>query len=75
MAAKKAAAKVKAVTLDELTEAAKELIASDKAAFVKLTKKFGKPSECDEDQYGDFLKAIQAAMPEDTDGDEDEELL
>lgn len=70
-AAKKAAAKVKAVTLDELTEAAKELIASDKAAFVKLTKKFGKPSECDEDQYGDFLKAIQAAMPEDTDGDED----
>lgn len=74
-AAKKTAAKVKVVTLDELTEAAKELIAADKAAFVKLTKKFGKPSECDEDQYGDFLKAIQAAMPEDTDGDEDEELL
>ena len=72
-ATKKTAAKT--VTLGQLTEAAKGLIAADKTAFVKLTKKFGKPSECDEDQYGDFLKAIQAAMPEDTDGDEDEELL
>jgi hypothetical protein len=75
--AKKAApakktAKAKAVTLDELTAAAKELIAADKAAFTKLSKKFGKPSECDEDQYADYLKAIQAAMPEDAeDGDDD----
>lgn len=64
--------KTKAVTLDELTAAAKELIEADKAAFVKLSKKFGKPSECDEDQYADYLKAIQAAMPEDAEeGDDD----
>jgi hypothetical protein len=68
--AKPAAKKAKAVTLDELTAAAKELIEADKPAFVKLSKKFGKPSECDEDQYADYLKAIQAAMPE-ADGDDD----
>lgn len=77
--AKKAApakktSKTKAVTLEDLTAAAKELIEADKAAFVKLTKKFGKPSECDEDQYADFLKAIQAATPEAEDG-EDDDLL
>lgn len=74
-AAKKApakkAAKAKAVTLDELTAAAKELIEADKAAFVKLSKKFGKPSEADEDTYADYLKAIQAAMPEAEEGDDD----
>jgi len=74
--AKKAPAKkttkAKAVTLDELTEAAKALIEADKSAFVKLSKKFGKPSECDEDQYADYLKAIQAAMPEaEEEGDDD----
>lgn len=78
--AKKAApakktAKAKAVTLDELTEAAKRLIEADKPAFVKLSKKFGKPSECDEDQYAEYLKAIEAAMPEDTGGDEEDDLL
>lgn len=66
--------KAKAVTLDELTAAAKVLIEADKAAFVKLSKKFGKPSECDEDQYADYLKAIQEAMPEEGDG-EDDDLL
>jgi len=72
--AAKKASKAKAVTLDELTAAAKELIEADKAAFVKLSKKFGKPSECDEDQYADYLKAIQAAMPEEG-GEEDDDLL
>lgn len=68
----KKTAKAKAVTLDELTEAAKALIEADKPAFVKLSKKFGKPSECDEDQYADYLKAIQAAMPDDAEeGDDD----
>jgi hypothetical protein len=66
---KPAAKKAKAVTLDELTEAAKALIEADKPAFVKLSKKFGKPSECDEDQYADYLKAIQAAMPDEGDDD------
>lgn len=74
-AAKKAgkakAGKAKAVTLDELTAAAKELIEADKPAFVKLSKKFGKPSEADEDTYADYLKAIQAAMPEAEEGDDD----
>lgn len=72
--AAKKAGKAKAVTLDELTAAAKELIEADKAAFVKLSKKFGKPSECDEDTYADYLKAIQAAMPEEG-GEEDDDLL
>jgi hypothetical protein len=72
--AAKKTAKAKAVTLDELTAAAKELIEADKAAFVKLSKKFGKPSECDEDQYADYLKAIQAAMPE-AEGEGDDDLL
>lgn len=71
--AAKKTAKAKAVTLDELTAAAKELIEADKAAFVKLSKKFGKPSEADEDTYADYLKAIQAAMPEE--GGEDDDLL
>lgn len=70
--AAKKTAKAKAVTLDDLTEAAKALIEADKPAFVKLSKKFGKPSECDEDQYADYLKAIQAAMPEEAEeGDDD----
>ncbi|UOF78595.1 hypothetical protein [Bacteriophage sp.] len=72
--AAKKTAKVKAVTLDELTEAAKALIEADKSAFVKLSKKFGKPSECDEDQYADYLKAIQAAMPDDAEEGEDDLL-
>lgn len=72
VAAKKTA-KAKAVTLEQLTEAARALIEVDKPAYIKLTKKFGKVSECDEDQYGAFLKAIQDAMPED--GDDDEELI
>ena len=67
----KKTAKAKAVTLDELTAAAKELIEADKAAFVKLSRKFGKPSEADEDTYADYLKAIQDAMPEEAGEDDD----
>lgn len=67
-AAKKAAAKkAPTVTLDDLTEAAKLLIDADKPAYLKIAKKFGKPSEIEEDQYGPMLEAIQAAMPEDND--------
>lgn len=68
--AKKAAAKKAGPTLDELTEAAKGLIDADKPAYLKIVKKFGKPSEVDEDQYGAMLEAIQAAMPEEG-GDDD----
>ena len=73
--AKKTAGKTKAVTLEQLTAAAKELIEADKAAFVKLSKKFGKPSEADEDTYADYLKAIQAAMPEEEAEEGDDDLL
>ncbi len=73
--AAKKASKTKAVTLEDLTAAAKELIAADKAAFTKLSKKFGKPSECDEDQYADYLKAIQAAMPDEEAEEGDDDLL
>ncbi len=66
--------KAKAVTLEQLTEAAKELIAADKAAFTKLSKKYGKPSEADEDVYAEYLKAIQDAMPEE-EADEEDDLL
>ena len=71
----KKATKAKAVTLDDLTAAAKALIEADKAAFVKLSKKFGKPSEADEDTYADYLKAIQAAMPEEEAEEGDDDLL
>lgn len=73
----KKTSKDRVVTLDELTAAAKELIEVDKAAFVRLSKKFGKPSECDESQYADYLKALQAAMSEETEEEteEDDDLL
>lgn len=58
-------------TLEELTDAAKALIDADKPAYLKLVKKFGKPSEVDEDQYAAMLEAIQAAMPNDGEGDDD----
>lgn len=63
--------KAKGPTLDDVTEAAKALIDADKPAYLKLVKKFGKPSECEADQYGAFLKALQDAMPEDAEGEDD----
>lgn len=69
-ATKKPAAKK--VTLKQLTEAATALIEADKPAYLKLAKKFGKPSEADADVYADFLEAITGAMPE---GEVEEDLL
>lgn len=61
--------KAKGPTLDDVTEAAKALIEADKPAFVKLSKKLGKPSEMEEDDYAAAIAAYEAAMP--TDGDDD----
>ena len=73
--AKKAPAKGKAKkagpTLDEVNEAAKALIAADKPAFLKLSKKLGKPSEMEEDDYAAAIAAYEQAMPEDADGEDD----
>jgi hypothetical protein len=52
-------------TLDDVNEAAKALIAADKPAYLKLTKKLGKPSEMDEDDYATAIAAYEQAMPED----------
>lgn len=51
-------------TLDDVTEAAKALIAADKPAYLKLTKKLGKPSDMEEDDYADAITAYEEAMPE-----------
>lgn len=76
--AKKAPAKGKAKkagpTLDEVNEAAKALIAADKPAYLKLSKKLGKPSEMDEDDYAAAIAAYEAAMPEEA-GEDDDGLL
>jgi hypothetical protein len=70
---KKAPAKKPAgPTLDEVTEAAKALIEADKPAFVKLSKKLGKPSEMDEADYADAIAQYEAAMPA---ADEEDDLL
>lgn len=71
-AAKKAAKKA-GPTLDEVNEAAKALIAADKPAYLKLSKKLGKPSEMDEADYADAITAYEAAMPEEA-GEEDDLL-
>lgn len=60
-------------TIDEVNEAAKALIAADKPAYMKLTKKLGKPSEMDEADYAAAIAAYEEAMPEE--GGEDDELL
>lgn len=77
--AKKAPAKGKAKkagpTLDDVNESAKTLIAADKPAFLKITKKLGKPSEMDEDGYAAAIAAYEQAMPEEDGDDEDEDLL
>lgn len=67
--AKKAAAP--AVTLEQLQEAARALIEADKAAYMKLAKKHGKPSEMDESGYAAALAAFQEAMPAEEEGDDD----
>jgi hypothetical protein len=69
-ASKKPAAKKAGPTLDEVNEAAKALIAADKPAYLKLSKKLGKPSEMDEADYVDAIAAYEAAMPEEA-GDDD----
>lgn len=64
---KKPAAKTKAKkgpTLEDVTEAAKALIDADKPAYLKITKKLGKPSEMEEDAYADAIAQYEAAMPE-----------
>ena len=50
-----------------MTEAAKALIEADKPAYVKLTKKLGKPSEMDESDYAAAIEAYTEAMPADDD--------
>ena len=62
-------------TIDEVNEAAKALIAADKPAYLKLTKKLGKPSEMDEADYAAAIAAYEAAMPEEGGEDDDEGLL
>lgn len=75
--AKKAPAKGKAKkagpTLDDVNEAAKALIAADKPAYLKLSKKLGKPSEMEEDDYATAIAAYEQAMPEEA-GEEDDLL-
>jgi len=70
--AKKPAAKKakKGPTLDEVNEAAKALIAADKPAYLKLTKKLGKPSEMDESDYAAAIEAYTEAMPAEEGEDE-----
>lgn len=57
-------------TLEQVTDAAKALIDADKPAYVKLTKKLGKPSEMDEADYAAAIEAYEAAMPAE-EGDDD----
>ena len=71
-AAKKTAKKA-GPTLDDVNEAAKALIAADKPAYLKLSKKLGKPSEMEEDDYAAAIAAYEQAMPEEA-GEEDDLL-
>lgn len=73
-AAPKGKAKKAGPTLDDVNTAAKALIAADKAAYVKLTKKLGKPSEMEEDDYAAAIGAYEQAMPEEADDGEDDLL-
>lgn len=61
------------LTLDDVNEAAKALIAADKPAYLKLSKKLGKPSEMEEDDYAAAITAYEQAMPEEA-GEEDDLL-
>lgn len=62
---KKPAAKKAGPTVEQVVEAAKALIDADKPAYIKLTKKLGKPTEMDESGYADAIAAYEAAMPDD----------
>lgn len=62
--AAKGKAKKAGPTLDDVNEAAKALIAADKPAYLKLSKKLGKPSEMEEDDYAAAIDAYEQAMPE-----------
>ncbi|AKA60308.1 hypothetical protein P26218_05 [Rhodoferax phage P26218] len=77
--AKKAPAKKTAKkagpTLDDVNEAAKALIAADKPAYLKLSKKLGKPSEMEEDDYATAIAAYEQAMPEEAGEEGDDDLL
>jgi len=72
--AAKGKAKKAGPTLDDVNEAAKALIAADKPAYLKLSKKLGKPSEMEEDDYATAIAAYEQAMPEDADGGDDDLL-
>ena len=65
----KGKAKKAGPTLDDVNEAAKALIAADKPAYLKISKKLGKPSEMEEDDYAAAIAAYEQAMPEDGDDD------
>lgn len=69
----KKTAKKAGPTLDEVNEAAKALIQADKPAYLKLSKKLGKPSEMDEADYAEAISAYEGAMPEEADEEEEEE--
>lgn len=71
---KKRTRKAKGPTLDEVTAAAKALIAADKPAYLKITKKLGKPSEMDAADYAEALAAYEAAMPEEEEEEDDDDL-
>lgn len=76
-AVKKPAAKGKkkaGPTLEEVQAAARALIDADKAAYNKLAKKLGKPSEMEEGDYAAAIEAYEAAMPSDAADEEDEDL-
>lgn len=69
----KGKAKKAGPTLDDVNEAAKALVAADKPAYLKLSKKLGKPSEMEEDDYAAAIAAYEQAMPEEA-GEEDDLL-
>lgn len=63
-AAKKGAKAKKGPTLEQVKEAAQALIDADKPAYLKLTKKLGKPTEMDESDYASAIESYTEAMPE-----------
>jgi hypothetical protein len=65
-AAKKSAKKA-GPSLDEVNEAAKALITADKPAYLKITKKLGKPSEMEEGDYAAAIESYTEAMPAEED--------
>lgn len=70
-APKKSKKATKAPTLAQVKAAAQALIDADKAAYTKITKKLGKPSDMDADDYAAAIEAYEGAMPEEEEADED----